>query len=990
MSIFGGTFKPYVVRQLEARQSLVSSGETTFKRSRNVQQYTSAKTAWVKMASFVNYSSNPNDPSIKPDDKLARKYVLSAGTLVQSPTDDTQFALRAGIGNPSGAYGSPNIGNRQLGLRPMPGIESVSVVNKGAYGSLRQTTVKFRCWDKRQLDDLEILYMRVGYPVLVEWGWSLYIDTFVKGDDYNATSNKGTVKVSSADLARFSENDLKPFNDPTINPFDVNKDLPTLYDDIMRKNHEFSGNYDGMVGIIQNFEWELLPNGSYACTTTLISMGDALDSIKMNRPVSINKGANNNVDSAYKTSFTQLMEDLTFKNIDGKAVLDKYLISQDIKDNPGLDKTSIALTRYGNVPSTSTYPSYVQFSYFIALLNYRFNLLSNGKPFVNIELPIYNQPGNRGNGLCLASVDSVSIDPSVCIIRNTKATWITGISGGYALKDEFGVDIEMRKYLIEQEASDFHNLGQIGNIYFNVQYLTDVFNQEINDSSDGEVHIYSFLKKVLTGASKALGSVNDFDLYVTDSTAVVIDKHYTELPSESARSKKFQLNIFGIDSVVRGFKIVSKIFQSQASMIAISAGSKLNLGGVNSSTQQYFNKGLSNRLYPELTTEDTQREFDSEKKAKLAIASNVLELRGYLQSFLVKESFPAAGESIASANTILNTALLNVNSDVNYRSVVPITVEVTLDGIAGIAVGEVFTLNTDMLPEDYNRKDLGFIVTGLRHDIVKSDWLTVISAYVILLDQEDSKKNKANTSLTGNEKAAMEALFSDVITETKNRYNKYCDAYLELLYFVKTFYENRLRMQYVQTKYYQDLRDPSKTYTEQTKPKALGNFETKYKAELKRLELDPEASKSLSTLAVGVNKIIGEVNLPYPNGTLLLNNYTFVKKGDVLPNVENTSYVHVLDNYLNEDGRQSASIKKMITEMVNKSSGYKELAGNAESAILAEDVIKVINEVHSTSASSIFTKVNPYYASVDQNNRVEYKRGDTDSVKRSFTIKYGR
>ena len=32
------------------------------------------------------------------------------------------------------------------------------------------------CHNLRQLEILELLYMRPGYPVLMEWGWSPFID----------------------------------------------------------------------------------------------------------------------------------------------------------------------------------------------------------------------------------------------------------------------------------------------------------------------------------------------------------------------------------------------------------------------------------------------------------------------------------------------------------------------------------------------------------------------------------------------------------------------------------------------------------------------------------------------------------------------------------------------------------------------------------------------------------------------------------------------
>jgi hypothetical protein len=271
MSIFGGTFKPFVIKQITARQALMSQGVNTpgGKRSRNVQLYTAAKSSWVKMASFVDYSS---DPGVASNDSLARKYVLMGGTLWNNPENNLRTDLKYGVDTPreKGAYTSTD----GFGHKLMPGITAISVNNEGAYGSLRSATISYKCWTKQQLDDLEILYMRAGYPVLLEWGWSMYIDTATKEDtDYKRKSNRGDLNVTSADLAKFIEKPLQSWNGTTINPFDPTKTLETLYDDIERLQAKYSGNYDGMVGIIKNFSYRLETDGSYTCTTNLISMG---------------------------------------------------------------------------------------------------------------------------------------------------------------------------------------------------------------------------------------------------------------------------------------------------------------------------------------------------------------------------------------------------------------------------------------------------------------------------------------------------------------------------------------------------------------------------------------------------------------------------------------------------------------------------------------------------------------------------------------------
>lgn len=993
MSIFGSTFKPYVINQLETRQALLADGMDSPKRSHNVQLYTGGKTAWVKLQSFVDYADKEGD---KPTDTLARQYVLSAGTLLPDAEDSNKFSMRYGIANANGAYGS-NLGNnqkgsRQLGLRPMPGITSVNVTNKGAYGSLRLTTIKFKAWDKAQLDDLEILYMRTGYPVLIEWGWSLYMDTSDKEDkDYNAPANRGHLKLNTDTINKLISKPIKSFDDPTINAFDPKLNQDDLYEKIKELSHKFSGNYDGMMGIVQNFTWELMPNGSYDCTTILVSIGDTLDSIKMNRPSQSNKDGNA---SGYKTNFTQLMSDLLRNNISSSAskgviddmrkqVLAPFYTPPTFTDAvTGANEVEVLsrLTKYNGdlfnvdtrissieglnkniTPASSNSMenkeyAYIQLAYFIAVLREGFNLFTEkGAPLLNLELPVHDSLGkynNRGNGLCLASVDSVSIDPSVCLIKNTQATWITdneyGFDIGHSIQDPSRIANE---YLVKAETSYNSSLGVIGNIYLNVQYVSGVFNDMLSNSKNGEIHLYSFIKTVMDGVSKSLGSINDFDIFVEDNRAIIIDKHYTELSSETNKDNKFTLNIFGTNTTVRGFKILSKIFQSQASMIAISAGtSRTNLGGVNSSTQSYFNKGIKNRLIGETSTNDqTDSSADEIRKEKEELAKGLLSLRVYLKGILASDLasrvLMTATEPIVYANTVLNSVILNVNVDANYKSIIPLAVEITLDGIAGITIGEIFKLNTDMLPKEYNRKYLGFMVTKLSHNIIKSDWTTTLEAYPVLLDQ--TSQNASSISLSKKQKEDLQSLVQDIARKYTDQQQAYVDKYVDFLYFIKYYYANSIQLSFtlVNNKAAESVKNNT-TY--------LAN-KADYNIQLDNLSGAPRTDISrVSVLLSEADQHLSQI-VSYEKSPLV--DYIWHNSKETGERSYNNQRSVPLLNPLILTGDLQV-IKNMLFTLVHASEDFKTL--QKETPVLAQDIDNtinvIINNIGVKSSDNIYSK----------------------------------
>ena len=64
-----------------------------------------------------------------------------------------------------------------------------------------------------------------------------------------------------------------------------------------------------------------------------------------------------------------------------------------------------------------------------------------------------------------------------------------------------------------------------------------------------------------------------------------------------------------------------------------------------------------------------------------------------------------------------------------------------MDGIGGIIIGNIFRINSDILPKGYKNDaggagiKLGYIVTGLGHSIQNNDWITKIEAQTIMLDE---------------------------------------------------------------------------------------------------------------------------------------------------------------------------------------------------------------------------------------------------------------
>lgn len=861
MSIFKSTLKPFVAAQLKAREKVIGQVENDKAgigvRDNTFLRYTTGKNGWVRMVSMVNYNSqvfNKNEGTFVNDGRyndsqLSKKYVLEGGTLYEG---DKGFYLRKGINQKDGIYGSnidkissdpkSNKLDRTYGIRPMPGITSVSIQNKTAYGSLREATINFFAWDKHQLEELEVLFMRPGYSVYLDWGWSQYLDHGPAQQNIN----------SYPDNIRIENSKLPPLN--LFQDIDEN----ALYNSIDSAIEKSNGNYDAMIGYVKNFSWQLLSNGGWQCSTTIISRGEALEEIKASNnprtiigskiPESLNTQSNPGSDpTSHPVSFFERLF-LTIKGalnnsefsdlgnppppiastpseedkkesiqtppqgpnaefydqkIDSESVINKIndefqFIIQGLREKT--DKYKVYTVNQNNVAGVydlngydvNVFPGgvlpaegstdgsgieYISFNIFVAILQ-RFFIPRNEntkEPILHLIIP--------GTTPCLMSEDSVSIDPTTCLIYNPYAKFITGLPEGFSPElytkltwDEknqrlqpgqkiqlpsYPADnlVKSKKVTIKNKKDNSKkeveqqivNVGEIGNIYISIGKIIQIY-RDLSDSNG--INVIDLLNNLLESISFALGGINDFKLYTEKNTVQIIDTKYLETGEPA--SSKFKMDLMGLKSICRDVKINSKIFPEQSSMMAIAAAagnnSSSNLGDLYNSTQNLLNKGLKDRVIRDLGFDDgnkiTSSIFTNQDLYYFQIYENINTLEKYIKHKVLgiedtktreynSISTPPE-EEISNAGNLLKTMHYQINGkDVDFKALIPFELEITLDGISGCVVGQIFTIDKSILPRDYYNKNVGFVITGISHMLQNNDWTTTLKTQICLLENEN-------------------------------------------------------------------------------------------------------------------------------------------------------------------------------------------------------------------------------------------------------------
>jgi hypothetical protein len=316
MNIFGEGFPSEINAQINHRQKVYGSGYVEKSlRTNDEILYLNANTSWCKLISGVDVSSSIdiNNPTIKSlnlnSSELAKQFVLFNGTF---NTDDGE--QKAGISPTNSllgynyAYGIG--GTDEFGFKPMMGITNANIKHENR-GSLRRAEVTIKAFNRAQFEIIDALYLRLGFSVLLEWGHSMIID-------------------SSGKINTDIKNEYSLSSDFLSGKYTYDEFLQKIYDQRLAS----AGNYDAMLAKVANFSWTYNKDGSYDIRVKLSSIGDVIESLKVNILTS-STGKNNtsekegNVDVKDTQEKQKNNADIFETNIDGD-IINAFSYSSDI------------------------------------------------------------------------------------------------------------------------------------------------------------------------------------------------------------------------------------------------------------------------------------------------------------------------------------------------------------------------------------------------------------------------------------------------------------------------------------------------------------------------------------------------------------------------------------------------------------------------------------------------------------------------------------
>jgi muramidase (phage lysozyme) len=479
----------------------------------------------------------------------------------------------------------------------MPGITNMDIKSKSAYGSLREAVINFVCWDIKQLEELEVLYMRPGYTVLIEWGWLPYLN------------NKGDLVTG-----------MPGFYD-ILNKGVTNR--TTIFKELYDKSTASGGNYDAMFGYVKNYQWSAREDGGYDCQTTIISTGEIIESLKTNFVLPNLTKLNSSVPNGDGFINDEFSVQGNFPSNKWKEHYEKNTLAgvwaesyDKLKDpNAKFTPNSIFKDKFATIPipslksinsnnpnslsGGSDFQVYITLeAVFDAIQKYIIPKDNLKNPLIELSLDTEGySTGVSESLLCVAHPTQISVDPSVCVIKSpiwySSGGILYAVSGAAASNPAQNIANEL-KAAVSKFVPGTVNTG-IADFYTALQKIQDITTYIATEGflgGPGSIQNYlssaspngigkvskSLYANIITYLKTLLGSSNVQDTYTSSTsggggggfggsptgastTSFFLDKVTITVPASSAAASAATA-ITSTNQAIANLKSLDKLTQS--------------------------------------------------------------------------------------------------------------------------------------------------------------------------------------------------------------------------------------------------------------------------------------------------------------------------------------------------------------------------------------------------------------------------------------------
>ena len=779
MSLTGSPFASWVKEQVNVRQK--SLGKYSNIPSADLQSYTS-KTPFLRLASSVNLTNEGPEKDGKktvldnsvlkklasslgiPESdisgpELAKSFILQAGAV--SAKDNTFGGLQSGLNNGSnlfnGAYGWG--GSEERGYVPMPGITDASVTYY-SNGSLAKAAINVRLWSKKQFSMFDVLYLRPGYTLLLEFGHSVYLD--------NSSNLQSVNDFFSTPLSKFinSEGDLTQYE---------------LYREIRKERKKYDGNYDAVYGKISKFGWDFNTDGSYNCNIELIGMGDVVESLKANitnpdLPLPVlteavqqtlisstelleGKEAPPLITNANKTIINQELFNIylssTSSGFSPYKVPGFKGVSEDGKTTPKDLEIPNAVLSIKDAVTTDNGDGaianqvYIKYGAFLAYIQNNillYNSKQNGSPLISFDMNFEDL--DKDENVILKIPGQLSANPLVCLIP---------YSNSVVPEEGLTIPDSEIQTLISPIAWPYNQyLGKVSQILVNTNFIASCLNN-VNDK--GDINLLDFLKKINNGLIQALGGINGFEIKLDDEIPNLL-KFYENIPQrepkwDAVKEEYARFNIYGVKpgvdgSFIRSVNLKSELSNELGAMISIGAQTNSNQVSSNATSFSNYSAGLIDRITEDklssTSTEITKKEVEANTPLSIKNnwdnninpSENSLFQNVYGDLQWTSENITALTSHVKTHCSLILGELTKKQpggSQLQAPMFLPFNLSLEMDGLSGMKLYQKFLMTDDILPPSYEKDGVDLQISAINHNITPVAWTTNLETISVPADK---------------------------------------------------------------------------------------------------------------------------------------------------------------------------------------------------------------------------------------------------------------
>jgi hypothetical protein len=755
MNIIGEGFNTEILGQINQRQKIYGAAY----RTNQILSYLNSRTGWCKLVSGAEVKSEPRAGLGIPE---AKKYVLFNGMVDEGKSLGS--GGRAGIARTDSVYTNTayGLGGLQLGERPMPGIISADVKTE-TRGSLKTANVKIKAWNTTQFDIIDVLYLRLGYSLLLEWGHSSYYNNDGAYIPDNPHSIADTFLGDSLD-------------------YDGILEL------IQKKRLESNGNYDALFGKLVNFSWTFANDMSYDIDLTIRSVGDVIESLKCNVIAPVTTKTNPAItttpppsDSTQPTQPTTPPEptpdDIIVAAKNKNSISKFFYECQQKFGTSGQYNFSPYRANAGMKWLTNVVVSKDKKEH-IDVVQQLFSGGDNGKDrteyyirlgsfldfFENKIVPVLKDKNNRvitslkfnsdtEKNLIYIAPRQMSADPRICIFKKTFNIYnnneIVAEKFLFTECEEFEIGIGDNLY------------GKLMNVYLNFTFILGELDR-LKDQ-EGNIKLIDFLQSLVAGICDATGNFNKLDVIISpnqDDLVTIIDE--VPLPDRDKFLTKFGLSttraIFDVygyyqrnevdknnisvqhGGFIKDFQMKTEITPQMASMITIGSTSNGNIVGSDATALSKMNKGIIDR-YKVAVKDPSSPVVETTQSLQDKFSESLNNFNKFVNSFSSRNyqskpewDLPSIEAYKATVKDFLTYDQAKKSEETGKGSptigFLPFNLTLKMDGLSGMKVYQKYTIDTSFLPTNYPN-NLDFLIKSVNNSISNNVWETTIESIAV-------------------------------------------------------------------------------------------------------------------------------------------------------------------------------------------------------------------------------------------------------------------